>query len=319
MSYKILIPQDIAAAGKDFLRGRGYEVVIGSGYSDECIKKDIVDCDAVIVRNFPFTREMMEAGKKLKVIARHGVGLDNIDLLAASQLGIQVTFAPESNAISVAEHTIGFILAAAHRFTLCDRETKKGNFEVRHTLGASDISGKTLGILGFGRIGKLVANKAKCGLDMNVLVFDPFLKDTGAVEYQVAGTLESLLSASDYVTIHIPLTAETKNLIGKKEFELMKRSSCIINAARGGIINETALYDALASKTIDYACLDVFVDEPVKKENPLFSLDNILVTPHSATLTTECVARMGLHAAIGIDEVLSGKAPTWPVPGISRT
>lgn len=313
MKGRVLIPQDIAPAGKQFLLDQGYELVIGSGYSDECIKKEIVDCDAVIVRNFPFTKEMILAGKNLKVIARHGVGLDNIDVKAATELGIQVVFAPESNAISVAEHTLGFILAAAHQFPLCDRETKKGHFEFRHTLNAHDIEGKTLGIIGFGRIGKLVAQKAKNGLGMRVIVYDPFLGSGISIEYEKADSLQALLPACDYVTLHIPLSEETRNLIGKNEFQLMKKDACIINAARGGIINENDLYDALVSHTIAMACLDVFVEEPVNKNLPLLSLDNIIVTPHSATLTKECVQRMGMHAAMGIDEVLTGKTPTWPV------
>jgi D-3-phosphoglycerate dehydrogenase len=313
MSHKILIPQDIAEAAKQYLREKGYEVIVGSGYSDGQIKKEMVGCAAVVVRNFAFTREMMEAGKTLKVIARHGVGLDNIDLPAAAQLGIQVTFAPESNSISVAEHTIGFILAAAHRLTLCDRETRKGDFEVRWRLGASDVNGKTLGVVGFGRIGKLVARKAKYGLDMNVVLFDPYLQEPLPGEYRRVSSLDELLSCSDYVTFHIPLMTQTKNLIGSKELHMMKPSACIINAARGGIINETGLYHALKSNTIAYACLDVFEDEPVKANNPLFTLDNILISPHSATLTKECIERMGLHAALGIHEVLSGQKPTWPV------
>ncbi len=318
MSYKILIPQDIAPAGKDFLREKGYEVKPGTGYDQETIIKEIVDCDGVIVRNFSFDRKIMEAAKKLKVIARHGVGYDNIDVEAATEFGIQVTFAPLSNALSVAEHVICFILSSAHRLVLCDRELKKGNFEIRHTLNARDVSGKTLGIIGFGRIGKLVAQKAKLGLDMRVIIYDPFVSVFDDPQYEYAKSLEEILGVSDYITLHIPLNEKTKDYIRLQELEIMKPSACIINAARGGIVNEKDLFHALSNDIISFACLDVFEEEPVKKDNPLLSLENTILTPHSATLTHESLERMGLHAAQGIDEVLQGKKPTWAVNHIVR-
>lgn len=313
MTYKILIPQDISSPGKDYLIEKGYAIKMGTGYDEDTMIREIADCDGVIVRNFTFNRNVIQAAKRLKVIARHGVGYDNIDVKAATECGIRVTYAPFSNSLSVAEHVICFILSSAHNLVLCDTEMRKGNFEIRHTLNGSDVSGKTLGIIGFGRIGKLVAQKAKLGLDMRVIIFDPFVSSFDNFEYEYMDSLEKLLGISDFVTLHIPLNEKTKDYIGKRELELMKPSSCIINAARGGIVNEHDLLHALKDGVISFACLDVFEEEPVKKDNPLLSLKNSIVTPHSATLTAESLERMGLHAAQGIDEVLQGRKPTWAV------
>ena len=312
MKGKVLIPQDIAPPGKAYLENNGFEAFVGGGYAPENIIADIVDCDAVIVRNFPFTEEMMLAGNKLRVIARHGVGVDNIDVQAATKHGIQVVFAPMSNAISVAEHVIAFICGAAHQIAYCDREMKKGGFEFRHHLPVSDIAGKTLGVIGFGKIGGLVARKAKLGLDMEVVVYDPFV-EVRSDAYKVAGSLEQLLPLCDYITVHIPLNDATRGIIGAKELGQMKRSACLINTARGELIDEAALDRALRDGTIAFACLDVFSTEPVEPDFPLLKRDNTLLTPHSATLTKECLERMGTHAAKGIVQVLTGQQPTWPV------
>lgn len=314
MAYKVLIPQDVAQPGKDYLRERGYEIKMGSGITAEAIAADVVDCDAILARTATFPAKVLDAGKKLKIISRHGVGYDNVDVAKATELGIWVTFAPESNANTVAEHTIGCVLALARNFIQLDRETRAGNFPIRDKLFGSDLAGKTLGIVGLGKIGLRVALKASRGLEMKVFGYDPFLKSEQISEFGTsAKSMDEVFSAADFVTLHIPGGASTKGVVGKKQFALMKKTAFFINASRGDVVVETDLIEALRNGTIAGAAIDVYEKEPPQKDNPLLSMRNVLLTPHNASQTRECMIRMALHAAQGIDEVLSGKHPTWPV------
>ena len=319
MAYRILIPQDVAQPGKDYLRDRGYEIKMGSGITPEAIAADVADCEAILARTAPYTAKVLEAGNKLKVISRHGVGYDNIDVARATELGIWVTFAPESNANTVAEHTIGCILTLARKFFQLDRETRAGNWGVRDVLLGSDLAGKILGIVGLGKIGRRVAQKASRGLDMKVVGYDPFLKPEQMTEFATPVTsMDDVFSGADFVTVHIPGGASTRGIISKKLFALMKKAAFFINASRGDVVVEADLIEALRNGSIAGAAIDVYEKEPPQKDNPLMSLSNVLLTPHNASQTRECMIRMALHAAQGIDEVLSGKRPTWPVNDPSK-
>jgi D-3-phosphoglycerate dehydrogenase len=314
MGHKILIPQDIVPEGKDWLRARGYEIKMGSGITPDDIARDVIDCAAILVRMASITAQVLEAGKKLRVIGRHGVGYDNIDVAKATELGIWVTYAPESNAGSVAEHTLGCIVALAHNFIRSDRETRAGNWENRNKLVGLDLEGKVLGIAGLGKIGRRLAKKATLGLEMKVIGYDPYLSAEQFPEYATpAASWEDLFASSDFVSLHMPGGAKTRGIVGRKEFALMKKTAYLINASRGDVVNEADLVEALRNGVIAGAALDVFTQEPPAKDNPLFSLDNVLLTPHNAALTREAMTRMALHAAQGIDEVLTGRRPTWPV------
>ena len=314
MGYKVLIPQDVAQPGKDYLGDRGYAIKMGSGITAEAIAADVVDCDAILARTAPFPAKVLEAGKKLKVISRHGVGYDNIDVARATELGIWVTFAPESNANTVAEHTIGCILTLARNFIQLDRETRAGNWGIRDKLLGTDLAGKVLGIVGLGKIGRRVAQKASHGLDMKVVAYDPFLKQEQMAEFATpVMSMDDVFSVADFVTLHIPGGASTRGIVGKKMFALMKKTAFFINASRGDVVAEAALIEALRNGAIAGAAIDVYEKEPPQKDNPLMSMSNVLLTPHNASQTRECMIRMALHAAQGIDEVLSGKRPTWPV------
>lgn len=314
MSYKVLIPQDIAPGGKEYLLHRRYEIKMGSGITPAQIAADVVGCDAILARTANFPAQVIEAGDRLKVISRHGIGTDNIDVAKATELGIWVTYTPESNAKTVAEYSIGCLVALARQFIRTDRATRAGDWEIRNRLVGEDLEGKVLGIVGLGRIGRLVARKAALGLEMKVIGYDPFLKPEQFPEQvRVVARLEELLSTADFVTLHLPATEASRGSFGRKEFQLMKPSAYFINAARGDIIDEAALLASLQQGKIAGAALDVFAREPADRDNPLFRLDNVLVTPHNAALTRQCMTRMALHAAQGIDEVLSGKRPTWPV------
>ena len=314
MALKVVIPQDITEPGKKFLKEKGYEVVIGSGAIDsESVKKAIADADGILARTAPLNADILAAAPKLKVIGRHGIGVDNIDVDYCTKHGIWVTFAPNSNAISVAEHTVGFLIAAAHNYAFMDKSTREGNWEVRNQRKCYDLNGKTVGVIGLGRIGRMVAEMCLSAFKMKVLGFDAFLKPDQFPKGVEASSIDEIFAKSDFVTVHVPATPETKGLINAKRLSTMKKTAFLVNCARGEVANEKDLYEALKNNVIAGAALDVFEVEPAKADNPLFKLDNVIVTPHNAALTQESMDRMGLHAAMGIDAVLSGGTPEWPV------
>jgi D-3-phosphoglycerate dehydrogenase / 2-oxoglutarate reductase len=308
----IYIPQNIHEVGIQYLIDRGYEIKMGSGTTKEILMKEIVDCDAILARTETYSEEVLRVAKNLKVIGRHGVGTDNIDIESATRLSIQVVNAPNSNTNSVVEHVLCFMLALAKNVTIHNRELRKGHFEKRNELLGISIENKTLGIVGMGRIGKTLAERACQGFRMNIIGFDPFV--TGSVDHvEMVTDWEQLFRQSDFISIHLPLTEKTKAIVGKKEFEWMKKSAFLINTSRGEVVNETELVDALKRGIIQGAGLDVFEAEPPSIDNELFLLDRVIVSPHNAALTDEALKKMALDAAIGIDEVLSGCMPTWPV------
>lgn len=314
MEKVILIPSDISQPGKDYLRERGYTIKMGRGIDEQTIMEDVDGCDAILARNEYITRKVIAAGKQLKVISKHGVGLDKIDLQAARDMGIWVTNGPQSNTVAVAEHTIMLILACAKKTVYFDAALRAGDYEIRNRVKGMDLEGKTLGLLGLGKIGNLVAQKAMLGFGMKILGYDPYLPaEHRRPEIQYCDTMEEIFGQSDIVSLHMPSTPETRGVVDRRLLGLMKPSAYLINAARGDIVNEADLLAALQQKKIAGAGLDVFLDEPPAQDNPLFQLESVTVTPHNAALTAETTDRMGLHAAMGIDEVLSGRRPSWPV------
>ncbi|MHC1758247.1 MAG: hydroxyacid dehydrogenase [Negativicutes bacterium] len=316
MGLKVLIPQKVSAEGEKYLLDRGYEIVTSDGVSVEALKAAVVDCDAILARTAEFPAEVLEAGKKLKVIGRHGVGTNNIDVAAATRLGIQVVFTPLANSNTVAEQTISMMLALSRNLLFIDRQFRQGNWEIRNQLQGSDLAGKTLGIAGLGRIGSLVAKKASA-FDVKIIGFDPFIdKSKIPANVQMVNSLEEIFSQSDFVTLHMPFE---KKLVGKALFDLMKPTAYFINLSRGEVVFENDLIEALQSKKIAGAALDVFEPEPPDMmNNPLFKMDNVILTPHNAALTKEATQRMAVHAAQGIDDVLNGKTPAWPVNKLTK-
>lgn len=313
MVYKVLIPQDIAKEGKDFLLERGYEIRMGSGATEEDLVRDVEDCDAILLRTAPVTRAVLEAGKKLQIVARHGAGYNNVDLEAAAERGIWVTNAPDSTTNSVAEFTMGAIIAAAKRTFLLNKSLKENNFFFKNQHKGVDLIGKTLAVMGFGRIGRAVAKKAFYGFDMKIIAYDPFVKPETVPEYVTMVDWEKAFGAADFVSLHMPLTRENKGSVGAKEFGLMKSTAFFINCARGEVVDEAELVKAVQEEKIAGAFTDVFSQEPPSMDNPLLTLDNVSVTPHMASDTEECMRLMATQAASQIDLVLSGQQPTWPV------
>lgn len=307
MRKKVLIVQPIHESGIRLLK-KEVEVILASDSSLKTVCKEIKGIHAVIVRTAPFSREIIESADKLEVIARHGVGVDNIDIKAASERGIPVVHTPNANMVSVAEHTMGFILALAKRLVISDKATRQRNFALREEFAASDLEGKTLGIIGAGRIGSSLAKKCKAAFNMKVLAYDPYLSPEKAQEMEVSlsDSLPELLKESDFVSVHVPFTKETIDLIGEKELKSMKPTAFLINVARGKIVNEKALAIALKERWIAGAASDVFSQEPPGPDNPLLKVENIILSPHMAALTKECVIRMATGAAQGVLDVLRG-------------
>lgn len=312
MRKKVLIVQPIHESGVKLLK-KEVDVILAPDSSVETVCKEIKGIHGVIVRTAPFTREIIESADKLEVIGRHGVGVDNIDIEAASGRGIPVVNTPNANMVSVAEHTMGFILALAKRLVISDKATRGENFAIREEFAASDLDGKTLGIVGAGRVGSTLAKKCKAAFNMRLLAYDPYLSPEKAKEMGVSlcDSLPELLKESDFVSIHVPLTKDTRDLIGEKELKLMKRTAFLINVARGEIVNEKALAKALKEKWIAGAATDVFSQEPPAPDNPLLKIENIILSPHMAALTKECVIRMATGVAEGVLDVLRGNKPKY--------
>ncbi len=318
MKKKVLLPERIHPIGSTYLEERGYELLYGS-CEPEVIMKKLPECQAVITRNAKITREMMEGAPSLRVIARHGVGVDLIDTDSAAELGIWVTNAPQSNTNSVAEQVIGAMLSVARHFYPCQTMISQGSYHQRTQICGMELCGKTLGIIGFGRIGYSVARKASLGLNMNILVYDPFQKPK-ALEYpiQLAGTLKELLEASDVVSLHAPLLSSNYHMIGREQFSWMKEGAILINYAREAFIDADALWEAVAQGKLAGAALDVFEEEPILPENPLAGLPQVLLTPHTASFTEESLKNMALHSAMTVHQVLSGQIPSWYVVAGAR-
>ena len=266
------------------------------------------DIDAIAVQTTKIPRAVIEAAPNLKVVSRHGVGYDSVDVAALTERGIPLCVAATSNAVSVAEHTLYFILSLAKKSVEFDQATRNDNFWIKRQMGAQDIADKSLLLVGFGRIGTRVAKRA-LAFDMKVSVIDPFVDDAviKAAGCTPVKDLAAALPRMDFVSLHCPKSPETVNLMGKAQFATMKPTAHVINTARGGMVDEDALYDALISGAIAGAGIDVFASEPPKPEHPLFQLDNIIVSPHSAGVTEQSILRMASQTAENVLNVLDGK------------
>lgn len=314
MKKKIFIPQPVADEGETYLKEKGYLIKRGSGKFDkESLKADIADCDAMLLRTLKVDREILEAGKQLKVVARHGAGYDNLDWKAAKELGIWATCSPDTTGLSVAEFTITSILTMAKNMEKCSRELREGNFNYKFSHKGTDVAGKTLGIIGFGRIGSITAKKAACGLDMNILAYVPRPEGKRIPDYVRCVEWETLFQESDFISVHVPGGKGNQGLIGVKEFSMMKKSALLINVSRGGVMDEEAFCEAVKAGRIAGGVIDVFEKEPPCTDHPLFALENVILTPHIGSNTTECMIRIALDTAKDIDLVLSGHEPRHPI------
>jgi D-3-phosphoglycerate dehydrogenase len=311
MKPRILVADSIADEGIDILRTEA-DVDIKLKLKPDELSAIIGDYDALIVRSeTKVTAKIIEAGKKLQVIGRAGIGVDNIDLDAATRRGIVVVNAPAGNAISTAEHTIALLFALARHIPQANIRLKSGEWKREDYIG-TEVRNKTLGIIGLGRVGSEVARMAK-GLEMKLLVYDPYVSAEKASHLGVElVSLEELLKRSDFVTVHVPLTPATKGLIGKKELALVKPTVRFINSARGGIIDEEALFQAINEGKVAGAAIDVFSKEPAL-DNILLKSDKVIVTPHLAASTVEAQTSVAVDVAEQVLAVLKGQPARYAV------
>jgi D-3-phosphoglycerate dehydrogenase len=292
----------------EYLRHHGCELDLlpqGKKMSEE----ELIECakryHAMIVGTEKITESVIQASKDLKVIAKHGTGVDNIDVKASSARGIAVISAPGANSDAVADLTIGLLLSVARSIPFADRSVKEGGWP---RIVGFQFNGKVLGIIGFGQIGKKVAKRA-LGFDMKILASDIFKDEDFVRKWGITYLpLEELLAESDFLSIHVPLTPATRRLIKEKELRLMKKDSFLVNISRGDIVDEEALYQALKEGRIRGAALDVFSDEP-PKESPLLELNNVITTPHMGGYTFEALKETGMICVRGIVDVLEGRQP----------
>jgi D-3-phosphoglycerate dehydrogenase len=310
---KVLVKEKIGESGVQLLRDAGLEVEVGTDWADGELESRIGEFDGLLIRSgTQLTAELLERADRLKAVGRAGVGVDNVDVDAATKRGVVVANAPQSNVITAAEHTLAMLLALARKVPQAHRALTGGEWE-RSRFSGVELYEKTLGILGFGRIGQLVAQRA-LGFGMRVLAFDAYVAEERfrALGVERAESSDELYARADFLTIHLPVTPETENWLDADAFAKMKRGIRIINVARGKLIVEEALRDALDSGQVAGAALDVFRNEPVT-ENPLFRYPNVVVTPHLGASTAEATDRAGYQAAEQVVAALTGGVVTSAV------
>src|SRR3989338_8129351 len=304
---KVLLADSLATECEDILTRAGLEVVTRPGISQEELKEEIKGYEGVILRSgVKITDKVLAGEERLKAICRAGIGVDNVDVEEATKRGVIVMNTPEGNATSAAEHTIGLLFAVARKISQAHKSLQKGEWKRDKFIGFQ-VAGKALGIIGLGRIGRQVAKKA-AALEMRVIAYDPFISPDITAQYLIQRTnaLEEVLSQADFITIHVPLNASTTNLIEEREFNLMKTGVILVNAARGGIVNEKDLYEAIVSGKVAGAALDVFEVEP-PKGNKLLELEQVIATPHLGAQTVEAQKAVAVEAAEQMADALLGK------------
>ena len=307
--YKVLVVQGLHEQGLQMLKNRTdieFNVLMSDDENE--ILEAAKDVNGITVRTAKISSRIIKAANKLQVVSRHGVGYDSIDLVSLNNKKIPLTIAAHSNMISVSEQAMFFLLALSKNVFYYDDFTRKGDWTNRWDVKAWDLAQKNILVIGFGRIGSNFVKRA-LAFDMNVYVYDPYVekekvKISGAIPVD---NISENLQKMDAVTLHCPKNDETTNLFTKKEFNLMKKSSFIINCARGGILNEEDLYEALKNENISGAGLDVFDVEPTPSSNPLFKLNNVILSPHIAGVTIESTVRMATETVQNVLDVLDDK------------
>ena len=298
---KVAVLGKVDQKGLSFLKENEFKVIEIESFEIQNLKEQLKDVDGILLRTTKLDKEILEHCDNLKIISRHGVGYDNVDLDFLNENKIALCITSTSNAVSVAEHVLSFFIYLTKKLSLSDSLVKEGNFEKRSELpNFFELYKKKVLIIGFGRIGKEVAKRC-LGFDMEVYVYDPFLDNEIIIRNQCIPIEKNQgLAIADFITIHLPLNRDTKNFISQTELNLMRKNSILVNTSRGGIVNENDLCIALESRKIQGAGMDVFVSEPPESNHPFFKLDNILLTPHNAALTLECRERMSLEASQNI-------------------
>lgn len=308
MKRKVLLVQPIHEAGVALLEARAdVEVAVAEATTEQALARGARGAHAIIARANPITRAVIDAAEPLCVVSRHGVGYDSVDVARLTERGIPLTIAVDANALSVAEHALYFMLALAKRGFDFDSAVKAGDFGIRARLRGADLEDKSLLVIGFGRTGTRTARFARA-FDMKVHVCDPYIDQASIVASGCIPVRDyrSALPEMDMVTMHCPLTDETRGMIAERELDAMKTSAYVINCARGGIVDEGALRRALESGSIAGAALDVFAREPLPADDPLLDVENLITSPHVAGVTLEAEIRMSTQAARNVLAAFDG-------------
>jgi len=313
--FKVLLYETMHAAGTKLLEEK-CDVLYAKTLEESHLISLVDDVDAIVIRaNGAVSRAVIEAAGRLRVIGRHGVGLDGIDLAAAGERGIRVVYTPVANTESVAEHFVVMALMLAKKIKQGDNAVRQGNWKARYELIGTELRGKTLGVLGFGRIGQQTARICHCGFAMPVVYCDAIRYPEAEAEFDaVRAEMEEVCRRADFISVNLPLLPSTRGCINAELIRHMKSSAILINMARGSIWNEADVLEALQTGKIAAAGSDVFEDEPTSAQNPLFTVDNFVATPHMAAHTNEGMIRMSLVAR-DVLAVLEGQSPEYPVPG----
>jgi len=324
VSVKVLLVEHIHPAGEDLLAQKA-QLVYPQSQNASGILAAIGDCDALVVRSTKITQQIMEAAPRLVAIGRHGVGFDTIDIRAATDLKIPVVYTPTANTESVAEIAVGFIISLGRKMIqahtamqseeLLSDSVTLSVMAQRSGLVNFDLAGKTLGVIGVGRIGSSVSKKMIAAFNMQVLGYDPYVDAQTLAGYgvQKVDHLDEMLPPCDFVTVHCPGGAETRHMINARTLALMKPEAYLINTARGTVVDEAALVNALQRKQIAGAAMDVYDPEPPRPGNPLLHMENVIVTPHFCAMTAESLYNMGTVVAQGVLDVLDGRRPQYLV------
>ena len=310
-TWRVLAPEPMADAGPESITDIA-EIVGPDAYPDEAaLREDVGAFDAIVVRTFEVDRALLESADRLKLIAKHGAGLDNVDVEAATEHGVAVCNTPDVNAPSVAEHAVTMALAVRKRIRVADADVRAGTWD-RSKYLAPELAGDTLGLFGCGSIGARVAELLGA-FGMDVLVFDPYLtEETTPDGTELVGSSTELFERADVVSVHAPLTDETRGAIGSEELSVFE-DGIVVNTARGGIVDEEALVAALEDGTLAGAGLDVFEEEPPARDHPVFEFENVLTSPHVAGATVEAMERMSLGVAENIRAVYEDRLPETTV------
>ena len=315
MPWKVLLPQEIMAEGRKLLEDAGHTIIEGRGFETEDVLADFKEYqpEAMIVRITPITREVIESNPNLKVIVRHGAGFDALDVKACHDNGVQALYAPVANSTSVAETAFMLILEMSRNVTVLHKTWVDEYYKAKLKVRKNTVSGKTLGIIGCGNIGSRVAKRA-LAFEMNVMCYDPYKPAKDFPDgVEVVRDLDRIFKESDYVSLHAPNTPVTHDMVNKDRLAMMKPTAFLINTARGGLVVEEDLYEACKNGVIAGAGLDAIRQEPVDPQNPLLTLDNVIIYPHIGGNTTEAAHRASYFSAMGVQEVYEGKEPTWPI------
>jgi D-3-phosphoglycerate dehydrogenase len=303
---------------REALAAHGIELIERSCPTEEELIEHGREADALLVIGEPLTAKVIDALDRCRVIARFGAGLDNVDIDAATAKGIQVTYVPGASVEEVSDHALAMIFSLARRMPDLDAATRSGNWGVLGELPPfRRLVDQTVGIIGLGRIGQVLARKVR-GLGMDLVAYDPYLDDAAIGDLGARPmTLEELLATSDYVSIHTPLMPETRHLLGAAELARMKPTACLVNVARGGVVDQSALVAALAEGRLAGAGVDVFEAEPLPTDDPLMSLDNVILSPHAAHHSLESMNELRGRVIADVAAVLAGEEPHFPVNAVT--